>query len=164
MTLSEKITAEWKQKMNQSQESPKLAREFIQRSRDVTYAYDLEGNFTFLNEEGENLSGYSCEEVCRMNIAELLDPEVAGQVQDEILRSARERVGMVYEVDIIAKDGRRVPLEVSTRIVSRAGKPIEIQGIAVPSVIRSKPASRLRQHCLDEAFSFENPVRMPLFL
>ena len=149
--------------MTQHQKRPEFDREFIQRSRDVTYAYDLEGNFTFLNEEGENLSGYSCEEVCRMNIAELLDPEVAGQVQQEILRGARERVGMVYEIDLIARDGRRVPLEVSTRIVSRAGKPIEIQGIAVPSVIRSKPASRLRQQCLDEAFSFENRVRVPLF-
>ncbi|MDX6384284.1 MAG: hypothetical protein QOK48_1857 [Blastocatellia bacterium] len=150
--------------MKQSEERPELDRQFIQRSGDVTYAYDLEGNFTFLNEEGEKLSGYSCDEVCRMNIAELLDPQVAGELHQEILRSAKERVGMVYEVDIIARDGRRIPLEVSTRIVSRAGKPIEIQGIAVPSVIRSNPASRLRQHCLDEAFSYENRVRVPLFL
>lgn len=139
--------------MKSSSKRPGLERKSIQRSRDVIYAYDVEGNFTFLNEEGENLSGYSCEEVCKMNIVELLDPEVVGVLQQEILRSARERVGMVYEVDIIARDGRRVPLEVSTQIVSRPGEPIEIQGIAVPSVIRSKPPSRLRQHCLDEAFS-----------
>lgn len=134
--------------------------ELTQRVGDVTYAYDLEGKFTFLNEEGERLSGYSCEEARGMNIAELLDPGVAGEIHEQLLRGAKERVGQVYEVDIIAKDGRRVPLEVSTRIVSRDGQPIEMQGIAMPSVIRGQPAKLLRQRCLDEAFSFEYPGRV----
>ena len=65
--------------MRQHRNTP-AAQTLVQRTSEVTYAYDLEGNFTFLNEEGERLSGYSCEEACRMNIAELLDPEIAAQV------------------------------------------------------------------------------------
>jgi PAS domain S-box-containing protein len=148
--------------MHQSLKKQARDQELAERAGDVTYAYDLDGNFTFLNEEGERLSGYSCEEARHMNVAELLDPEVAEQIQQQLLRGANERVGKVYEVDIIAKDGRRVPLEVSTRIVSREGQPIEIQGIALPSVIRGQPAKRLRQRCLDEAFSFEHPGRVAL--
>ena len=48
-------------------------RKLAERAGDVTYAYDREGNLTFLNEEGERISGYSCEEARHMNIAELLE-------------------------------------------------------------------------------------------
>ena len=109
----------------------------VERPPDVTYAHNLSGNFTFLSEEGERISGYSCEEACRMNIVELLDPEIAGRVCEQIMGDVTKRIGTVYEIDLIGKDGRSVPLEVSTRAVLRAGEPIEIQGIAIPSVIRS---------------------------
>ena len=45
-----------------------------------------------------------------MNIAELLVREIAGRVREQIIHAAKERVGTVYEIDLIAKDGRRVPL------------------------------------------------------
>ncbi len=124
------------------------------RGSDVTYACDLSGSLTFLSEEGERLSGYNREEACRMNIAELLDPEIAGQVRKQIIRDMQERMGTVYEIDIIAKDGRRVPLEVSTRVVLLDGEPIEVQGIAVPSVIRNPSLSFAGLRCLDEDFFF----------
>ena len=128
--------------------------EFLQRASGVTYAYDLSGNFTFLSEEGERILGYSRAEACRMNIAELLDPEIAGQVGKQIIHDARERVGTVYEVDVIAKGGRRIPMEVSTRVVLRDGHRIEIQGIAVQSVIRNPYLSGARLRCLDEEFFY----------
>jgi PAS domain S-box-containing protein len=135
-------------------------RKLAERASDVTYAYDREGNLTFLNEEGERISGYSCEEARHMNIAELLGPEVAGRLHQELLSNAKDGVGSVYEVDIIAKDGRRVPLEVSTRIISREGQPIEIQGIAVPTVIRSEDPKLMGPRCLDENFSFGSVGRV----
>ncbi len=115
--------------------------EFPGRGADVTYAHSLSGNFTFLSEEGERISGYSREEACRMNIAQLLDPEVAERVCEQIIHDTTKRIGTVYEIDLIAKDGRSVPLEVSTRVVLREGNPIEVQGIAVPSVIRAESPS-----------------------
>ena len=129
-------------------------RESLRRPSDVTYAYDLSGNFTFLSEEGERILGYSRAEACRMNIAELLDPEIAGQVGEQIIHDATERVGTVYEIDIIARDGRRIPMEVSTRAVLREGRGIEIQGIAVPSVIRNPCFSSVALRCLDEEFFY----------
>ncbi len=124
----------------------------VARATDVTYAHNLSGNLTFLSKEGERISGYSCEEACRMNIAELLDPEIAGQACEQIMGDVTKRIGTVYEIDLIAKNGQSVPLEVSTRVVLRDGEPIEIQGIAVLSVIRSQSPSPLKARCLDESF------------
>ncbi len=146
--------------MHRPQKTEAPERALTEHAGDVTYAYDREGNLTFLNEEGERISGYSCEEARHMNIAELLDPEVAGRLHQELLSSAGESVGSVYEVDIIAKDGRRVPLEMSTRIISRAGQPIEVQGIAVPTVIRSQDPKLMGPRCLDEDFSFGSVGRV----
>ena len=126
--------------------------EFFQRGGDVTCAYDLSGNFTFLSEDGERISGYSCEEACRMNIADLLDSKIAGRVHEQIVRDMTKHVGAVYEIDLIARDGSSIPVEVSTRVVLRDGRPIEIEGIAVPSVIRSRSPKPLRARCLNEAF------------
>ena len=112
-------------------------RELFQGGNKIIYAHDLAGNFTFLNHTGEAISGYSCSEISRMNIADLVPAEIAAHVREQITSNVTRRVGTVYEIDLIAKDGHRVPLEVSTALVLRNGEPIEIQGIAVPSVIRS---------------------------
>jgi PAS domain S-box-containing protein len=140
--------------MHNPQRNQPADQESLRRASDVTYAYDLSGNLTFLSEEGERILGYSRADVCRMNIAELLDPEIAGQVGEQIVLDATERVGAVYEIDMIAKDGRRIPMEVSTRVVLREGHGIEIQGIAVPSVIRNPCLSYAGLRCLDEEFVF----------
>jgi PAS domain S-box-containing protein len=140
--------------MQTRQRNQPPGRELIRRASDVTYAHDLSGNLTFLSEAGQRISGYSRDEACRMNITDLMDPEIANRVSEQIIRDARERVGAVYEIDIIAKDGRRIPMEVSTRVVLREGHGIEIQGIAVPSVIRDPSLSFAGLRCLDEESFF----------
>ena len=123
--------------MNSQIDHQRHHRDHFPGGNKIVYAHDLGGNFTFLNHAGEKISGYSCEELCRMNIAELVPAEIAEHFREQIISSVTQRVGTVYEIDLIAKDGHRVPLEVSTALVLRNGQPIGIQGIAVPSVIRS---------------------------
>ncbi len=93
-----------------------------------------------------------------MNIAEVIGPQFSGH--EQIIRDAKERVGTVYEIDIIAKDGRRIPLEMSTRVVLREGERIEVQGIAVPSVIRDQSSfsAELRSPDLDSCYG-NSPAR-----
>ena len=138
--------------MNSHKEKSNNYGELLSGAQEIVYAHDLSGNFTFLNHAGEVISGYSCEEACRMNIAEVVPAEIAEHVREQITRNVTRRVGTVYEIDLIAKDGRRVPLEVSTAVILRAGQPIEIQGIAVPSVIRNSSRDGVRPRCLDTDF------------
>jgi PAS domain S-box-containing protein len=118
--------------------------------RQIIFKHDVSGNLTFLNKAGELISGYSQQEVCEMNIAQLLAPEFAERVHDWVAGNSSKSLGTVYEVDIIAKNGTRIALEVSAQAVARNGRPLEIEGIALPSVLRSltQPPTRLR--CLDE--------------
>jgi PAS domain S-box-containing protein len=122
------------------------------RATDILFAYDLAGYITFLNEAGERILGYSCQEACEMNIAELVAPEFADQVRRQLGGNIREILGTVVEIDVITKDGGRVALEVSTRIALADGKPTGIEGIAVPSVLRNQDLPRPRLRCVDAGF------------
>lgn len=133
-------------------------REFFQRASDVTCAYDLNGDITFLSDAGERISGYTRAEACRMNIADLLDPEIAGLVCKQVLSDTQKGVGTVSEIDLITKDGRRVPLEVSMRAVLVDEHRIEIQGIAIPSVIRDPSLSMAELRRMEQDFFFGSSV------
>lgn len=119
----------------------------------IIFAHDLNGNLTFMNRRGAQLLGYSGEEVCHMNISEMVEPEVARRLREQILNSAKKSIGVVYEVEVIAKDGHRVPLEISTSVVFREGQPIEIEGIAFPST-RCEEAPAISPRCLDTEFFY----------
>src|SRR5260221_5587658 len=108
------------------------------RATDILFAHDLAGHITFLNEAGERILGYSCREACEMNIAELIAPEFADQVRQQLAGNVRETLGAVVEIDVIRKDGGRVALEVSTRIALADGRATGVLGIAVPSVLRNQ--------------------------
>ena len=126
--------------------------EFDDEDREIIFKHDAAGNLTFLNKAGELISGYSRQEVCGMNIAQFVAPEFAERVHDWVAGNSSKRLGTVYEIDIIAKNGQRIALEVSTQAVARSGRALEIEGIALPSVLRSLSQRPTRLRCLDEDF------------
>jgi hypothetical protein len=89
-----------------------------------------------------------------MNITQVVAPELAEYVRQQITRTVREWFGAVYEIEIITKDHRRVTLETSTHVVLRDGQPVEIQGIAVMPIARTSPMPDERVRCLDREFEF----------
>lgn len=105
-------------------------RELFENANDLIYTHDLKGNFTSLNKAGERITGYKRGEAMKMNIAEVVIPEHLERARDMISRKATEDVSTVYELDIQAKDGRRVALELSTRLIYADGEPKGVQGIA----------------------------------
>src|SRR5205823_12982250 len=110
----------------------------------------LAGNFKFVNPTAERIFGYGCDEICRMNIAQVVAPNFADEIQKQITVAASEDLGAVYEIEIVTKDRRRVVLEASTHLVRRNGCPFELQGIAFSRA----ETSTGRPQCLDEKFTF----------
>ena len=126
-------------------ESEERYRELFENANDIIYTHDLQGNFTSLNRSGERITGYSREEAVKMNIADVIAPEFLPLARDMMAQKASDRVSTVYEIDIIAKQGRRIRLEVSTRLIFSDGKPIGVQGIGRDLTERKHSEEALRE-------------------
>jgi PAS domain S-box-containing protein len=114
----------------------------------IMFTLDLAGNFKSVDAAAESTFGYTAEKLCRMNIGELVAPNYAGYLQEQIAQAVVGELGAVYEVEMLTKDRNRLALEISTRLVIRNGFPVELEGIAFPRV----NTWEVRPRCLDEEF------------
>src|SRR6266478_8342008 len=97
----------------QYQRTKQSRRDKLVAETKIVYTLDLNGNFKFVNEAGERVTGYSCEEACAMNITQLVAPELAEYVRRKIARTKDDVLGSVFEIEIITKDRQRIVLETS---------------------------------------------------
>jgi PAS domain S-box-containing protein len=111
-------------------ESEERYRELFENANDIVYTHDFSGRFTSLNKAGEEISGYSREEALRMNAIDITPPEHRALAREMVQRKLEGDPITRYEIELTAKDGRRIPVEVSTRVIYEEGKPVGIQGIA----------------------------------
>jgi PAS domain S-box-containing protein len=83
-----------------------------------------------VNHAAETLSGYKREEIVGHNFLEFV---AAGDLtfgRETFYAKLAEQGETAFEVDVIAKDGRRVPVEVRTRAIYENGVMVGVQGIA----------------------------------
>jgi PAS domain S-box-containing protein len=118
----------------------------------IVFVIDLAGNFKFVNAAAEYVLGYSREEACRMNISEVVAPELEDYVRQQIRDVSQGDFGAVYEIEIIAKDRRRVTLELSAQLVMRNGEPFEFHGIAFLAATARDGEAKVQPRCLDKEF------------
>jgi len=128
------------------QQSERRYRELFENATLMVYTADPHGRFTSLNKLGEKITGYTREEVLGVSLADLAAPAHVELVRRMIARQAVEEAPIVYEPEIMAKDGRTVALEVSTRLITEAGKAIGVQGM-----VRDITKRRQTEAALEEA-------------
>ncbi len=113
-----------------SRKNEERYRDLFENANDLIYTHDLNGYFTSLNRAGEIITGYTREEALKMNIAQVVAPEYLEGARTMTARKIEDDGPTTYELEIIAKDGRRVPLDLSTRLMVNNGMPVGVQGIA----------------------------------
>jgi PAS domain S-box-containing protein len=112
-------------------ESADDLRELLENATDMIYIQDLEANFTWVNHAALALTGYTFAEAVRMNMVDIVAPEY--QSLARAMRQHRLDTGLnppAYEIEIVTKDGRRIPVEVNSRYIYRNGKPVGVTGSA----------------------------------
>jgi diguanylate cyclase (GGDEF)-like protein/PAS domain S-box-containing protein len=134
-------------------ESEERYRELFENANDLIYTHDLAGNFTSLNKTGERITGYTREEAIKLNIAQVVAPDHLARAKEMMTRKHFVDEATVYELEIIAKDGRRVPLEVSTRLVYANGEPCGVQGIARDIAERKHTEAKLLHNAFHDALT-----------
>ena len=126
-------------------ESEARYRELFENANDMLYTHDLAGNFTALNRMGEQLTGYTRDELLALNISHIVAPEHLDLIQPMLARTHAGLPATMTEVDIVTKAGQRRTLEVSTQRIARAGSPVGVQGIARDITERTRLEVQLRQ-------------------
>jgi PAS domain S-box-containing protein len=105
-------------------------KDLFENAHDIIYAHDLEGRVTAFNRAGELLLGYSKAEFLGGNIRQLVAPGHWPLVQQHIARKLGGVAATSYELEALARNGRRVFLEVRSRLQFEDGKPVGVEGIA----------------------------------
>ena len=123
-------------------ESEERYRELFENANDIIYTHDLAGNFTSLNKTGERVTGYTCEEALRMNIADVLTPESVNTAKQKL---ARREIGGTPET-VPAKYAERSPLSYARRIAESC-VPVQIWWSRTDETVLDSVESGKRSLC-----------------
>lgn len=126
------------------QEREERFRDLFENANDAVYTADLQGNITAVNRAAERMTGYQREEIVGQNLSRLIAPESLAFSQQMLARKLAGEDVTHYELQALAKDGRRLVFEVSTRLINEDGKPVGIQGIARDVTERKRAEEELR--------------------
>lgn len=91
--------------------------DLFEKASDLVYTHGLAGNFTSLNRAGERITGYSHDEILQMNIAQIVVPEHQERLSQWIGGVIAGQSPHALELEIVARHGQRVTLEVSLRLI-----------------------------------------------
>jgi PAS domain S-box-containing protein len=126
-------------------QSEERYRRLFENANDIIYTQDLAGNFTSVNKVAEAVTGYSLEEVLKMNFSQLFSAADIEKMRMMTKRKlSRQTDSTSYEVTFRAKDGRAVQLDVSTTLIIENGVPVGVQGIARDITERKRAEAALR--------------------
>jgi len=134
-------------------ESEARYKDLFDHATDGIYTHDPQGNYTSGNEAAIRMLGYSREELLRMNIKDIVDPDYLSVVQENLRKKVQNGVETTgpYEVLVRSKDGAPLWLEITSRVITREGEPFAVHGTARDVTERKRLEERLLQASKMEA-------------
>ncbi len=130
--------------------------DFLSRfANDIILLFDKIGRIIDANQRAVDSYGYDREELLRLDLAALHDPEEAGKLA-EIWESVKARgpLGLVFEAEHLRKDGSRFPVEVSVRVIEVEGREFRQEIIRdITERKRAEDELRAKENVLSESQS-----------
>jgi two-component system cell cycle sensor histidine kinase/response regulator CckA len=119
--------------------------DLFENATDAIFTTDLELTFTSLNGVAETLTGYPRAQATGLNVSAIVTPETLEVVRRKLDEQRTGRPASMYETEILTREGRRVPIEVTARLVYRDNRPVGTLGIARDISERKRLEQGLRQ-------------------
>ncbi len=127
-------------------ESEARYRDLFENANDIVYVHDFEGRFLSINRGAERVLGYTPADTAYLTLTHIVAPEHRARALQAIADKLAGKAEMTqYELDVIAKNGQRVTLEVSSRLFYVHGKPVGIHGTARDVTKRRQMEKALRE-------------------
>ncbi len=119
-----KMEARAESSQRQLVKSEEQYRLLAETAPDLILLHDLEGHISYVNEAGSLLSGHESMDLLDMKIQELTPQEHHSRLLEVSERStATPSVPHSFEIELIARTGEEIPLEIISTLVKEQGKP-----------------------------------------
>ena len=104
--------------------------ELFENANDIIFTVDLDRKLTSINKAAEDLTGIKRDEALGTDVLQLIAEEYRDLAQTALGQDLRDGGPTTTYLEVCTKDGRRVPLEVNSRLIYEDGRPAGVQGIA----------------------------------
>ena len=136
-----------KEKTQELRESERKYRDLWENANDILYIHDMDGNFIEMNRVGREVTGYSQDEIRRLNVRDIIDerflPIAIQKMREKILtKQATEP----YELLCHTKDGREIWVEIRSRPIIENGVVVAVEGVARDITERKKMMEELQKY------------------
>jgi PAS domain S-box-containing protein len=112
-----------------------------------------DGSIKYANTKMVDISGFSVEEIIGKRFVDFLSPEYGKLVTDRYRRRmAGEHVLSRYEIEILARDGTSIPLEINASSIEYEGKPADM------AIIRDITERKKAEEALRESEEFSSSL------
>lgn len=119
----------------------------VDQTQDMIYSHTLAGQFISVNRAGEQMTGYTRQEMLTMNFIDIVVEEQRALVQGMMARALTGEAASC-DFELATRSGRRLPVEVRLQHITHRdgahGATNEIQGIARDVTERRQAVSSLR--------------------
>ena len=128
-------------------DSEEKYRTLIESTLDFVFTVDRQGKFTYINPRFEMVTGHtSAELIGRLLFTDVIAPESKEIATTQFRKGFRGEKGIPYEIDIIHKDGSRIPVEFNVATLrDENNQPIGRYGIGRDITERKRAESALKE-------------------
>ncbi|MFL5338812.1 MAG: response regulator, partial [Gemmataceae bacterium] len=126
-------------------ESELRFRDLLENAHDLIQSLNPDGSIQYVNPAWLRATGYTADEVRRLNIFDILHPDSRVHCQGLFRRVlAGENVGTI-EVKVVTKDGRVIELEGTTSCRFQDGQPVATRGMYHDVTARNRAEAACRE-------------------